>query len=203
MVLSSCGCFQWLIEVQQLGWDLNYNILLADLKRLFLIPFWRRGTGLGPFPRGEEAAVAAQLLCWSTPPEVCAWLLHSFVCLRFPLVSAAWGFSSPLSIPPLLPGRGFLQVDFSFHQISLKPKLTLRPCRCCSRAQFLQGFFFFAVLRTWPVLALLRLSLWTGQVGLKCGNSGTWRLLGKLRNSTTRIHDFWGEGSLEFLVALT
>lgn len=142
MVLSLRGCFQWLIKVQQLGWDLNYNILLADLKRLFLIPFWRRGTGLGPFPRGEEAAVAAQLLCWSTPPEVRAWLLDPFVCLRFPLVSAVWGFSSPLSIPPLLPGRGFLQVDFSFHQISLKPKLTLRPCRCCSRAQFLQGFFF-------------------------------------------------------------
>lgn len=96
-------CSSWVIT-------LITTLFLADLRR-FSHPFLetRHRVGpLGPFPRGEEAAVVEELLCSSLPSQG--------VCLASgshwsPWVSpGVWGtaFPFPLSVPPLLPGRGFL-----------------------------------------------------------------------------------------------
>lgn len=121
---------------------------------------------------------------------MCACLLDLTDCLRF-LRCLGCGVYSP---PHFLFLHCFLKVDLGFPALMSnfsEARTHLKALQVLLSSPSFAGFFF-AVLRTWPVLALLRLSLWTGHAGLKCGNSGTRRLLGKLRNSTTHIYDFFG-----------
>lgn len=198
MVLSSCGCFQWLIEVQQLGWDFNSNILLADLKRLFLIPFWRRGTGLGPFPRGEEAAVAAQLLCWSTPPEVHAWLLEGCLPQVSPGVCSV-GFFLPTFYSSVASRQRFPASRFQLPSNFSEAKTHLKALQMLLSSSIFAGVFFF--LQFWELGQSL---LFSGRV---CGldklvwNVETQECEDCWANSGILPHAsmiFGGERSLEF-----